>query len=309
MVGGGTVVLGAGNARGHTPPVLLLKAFVGGFLMGTADLIPGVSGGTVALVIGIYERLIDAVRRVGAAIGEVIRGRLHVARGLIAGTEWGLLLPLLAGILSAVALLSGVLEDQLRRRPVLLASGFFGLVAGSVLLAWRMRRRGRPAHWVVMAGTTAVVFIALGGGGSGAVEEPSFLVFFGAGALAVCAMILPGISGSLILVIVGMYGPILAAVNDRDLLILVVFVAGAATGLGFFSQLLHWALSRFHDMVLSALVGLMAGSLRIVWPWPDGVSGAELEAPGDDWAVALLAALIGLGVVVVLSRLAGDSER
>ena len=124
--------------------------------------------------------------------------------------------------------------------------------------------------------------------------------------IAICAMILPGISGSLMLVLIGMYPAVLGAVNDRDFAAVGIFVLGAVIGLALFSQILHWALANYHDVVLAGLIGLMAGSLRILWPWPDGVEGGALAAPGSDWPTALIAALIGLGVVLLISRL---SER
>jgi putative membrane protein len=130
------------------------------------------------------------------------------------------------------------------------------------------------------------------------------LAFFGSAALAICAMILPGISGSLILVLIGMYDPVLGAVNDRDLTAVAIFVLGAIVGLAFFSQILHVALRRWHDLVLAGLIGLMVGSLRILWPWPDGVQGSGLSGPEGDLLGVLLAVLIGFGVVLVIARLA-----
>lgn len=275
--------------------------------MGSADLVPGVSGGTIALVIGVYERLVASIRAGSRALGELVRGNPGGSLIHLRTVEWALLLPLLAGILTAVVILSSFLESQLEERPTTLAAAFFGLVLGSMLIAWRKVRRPRAGEWATAVVVAAVVFAGLGLGGSGTVDDPGPVAFFAAGALAICAMILPGISGSLILVLIGMYGSVLGAVTARDYLTVAVFVSGAVLGLAFFSQLLHWALARHHDLVLAAMVGLMAGSLRVVWPWPDGVDSAGLAAPGADWPSAMVALVVGLVSVFVIARLA-DAE-
>jgi putative membrane protein len=274
--------------------------------MGSADLVPGVSGGTIALVIGIYERLVASIREGSLALGSLGRGSVARFRQRLGAVEWGLLIPLLLGILTAVGLLSSVLEAQLKERPTILAAAFFGLVVGSVWIAWRMIDSPSPMRVMVALVVGGVVFVALGLGGDATVTNPSLGWFFGAGALAICAMILPGISGSLILVLVGMYGAVLGSVTDRDFGALGVFVVGAVLGLAVFSQVLHWALANHRDTVLAGLVGLMAGSLRILWPWPQGVDSALLSAPADDWGWAVLATGIGLAVVLVISRLAAE---
>lgn len=280
-----------------------LRTFIGGLLMGAADLVPGVSGGTIALVIGIYERLIGSVREGSSALGSLLRGRTSAFSEHFSRVEWLFLLPLLAGILGAVLTLSNVIEHQLEANPTIMAGFFLGLVAGSVAVAWRLVRFPTTAHIVVVVTVGAALFALLGLGGDSVVTGPSLSAFFGAGALAICAMILPGISGSLLLLLIGMYAAVLAAVNSRDFLAVGVFVAGAIVGLALFSQLLHWALRRHHDMVLAALVGLMVGSSRILWPWPQGVDSAALGAPGEDWLTVAAAALAGLVVVFVIARL------
>jgi putative membrane protein len=276
--------------------------------MGTADLVPGVSGGTIALVVGVYERLVASIREGSSAIGNLLKWNLDGARKHLQLVEWSFLLPLLGGILLAVALLSSFLEHQLEERPVVLAAAFFGLVAGSVWIAWNLLKNSVAFHSIVAVAVAATLFVLLGFGGGGEVSDPSLLVFFGAGAVAICAMILPGISGSLILVLLGMYGAVLGAVSDRDFTSIGVFTLGAITGLALFSQILHWALKKHHDVVLAGLVGLMAGSLRILWPWPDGVESAELAVPGDDLGLALIAAVLGAVAVYVLAKLAKSRE-
>ena len=282
---------------------IISRSFAGGLLMGTADLVPGVSGGTIALILGIYERLLASIRQGSLGLWSLLRGDFDGFRAHRRSVDWIFLLSLLGGILAAVALLSSFLENQLEDHPTILAAAFFGLVSGSVAIAWGLLKARARSHYVVALAVGSVFFVLLGLGDSTDAASPSLLVFFGAGALAICAMILPGISGSLILVLIGMYAPVLGAVNDRYLGGLSVFIAGAVVGLALFSQILHWALQRHHDAVLAGLIGLMIGSLRVLWPWPAGVAGGALSAVGDDWVPALIAAVVGLGTVLLISRL------
>lgn len=272
--------------------------------MGTADLVPGVSGGTIALVLGIYERLVSSIREGSSALGSLLKGDLTLFKEHLRRVEWSLLVPLLAGILTAVVALASLLDQQLEERPTILAGLFFGLVVGSVIIAWRLLRQPKPSHYLVAGAVGVILFVLLGLGEEAVVENPSAMAFFGAGALAICAMILPGISGSLILLLIGMYPSVLNAVDERDMVVVGVFTLGTIVGLGFFSQVLHWALRRHHDVILAALVGLMAGSLRVLWPWPAGVDSSGLQAPGGDWFAVLIASVVGFAVVFVVSRLA-----
>ncbi|MGH8945710.1 MAG: DUF368 domain-containing protein [Acidimicrobiia bacterium] len=288
--------------------IQIVRTLVGGLLMGTADLIPGVSGGTIALVLGIYQRLVDSIREGSSAIGAALKANFRSMRGHLGRVEWLFIVPLLAGILTAVALLSRFLESQLEQRPALLAGLFLGLVAGSVVIAWRLIREPRRSHlWIGLVVAT-VLFLLLGIGQGQIPDDPSALVFFGSGALAICAMILPGISGSLILVLIGMYAPVLGAVNDREIGLVLIFVAGTVVGLALFSQVLYWALRHHHDPVMAGLVGLMAGSTRVLWPWPDGVSGPALGTPTEGWPLVVLAMAVGVVVVSAISRLAERQE-
>ncbi len=284
----------------------ILRSLFGGFLMGTADLVPGVSGGTIALMLGIYQRLVASIKEGSSALGSALRFDWAGAGRHLRDVEWAFLVPLLVGILTAVIVLASFLEHQLETRPVILAAAFFGLVVGSVVVAWGMIRLRRPTHLVVATLVAAGLFVLLGAGGSEHVGSPGLPVFFGAGALAVCAMILPGISGSLILVLVGMYAAALGAVTARDWTAVLALALGAVVGLAVFSQLLHRALERHHDLVVAAMVGLMAGSLRILWPWPEGVRSAALAVPGADWPGALLASLLGAATVYLITHLAGS---
>ncbi len=290
--------------------VTVVLNVVRGFAMGAADIVPGVSGGTVALVLGIYERLIASIRAGSKALGLLLKADTSGFRTWMSTVEWALIVPLGAGILIAVAVLAGILQRLLHDEAELMAAIFLGLVAGSVVVAWRLMRAPRPFHIAVVAGVGLVTFVALGlqGGTSeetvGQISQPALWAFFIAGAIAICAMILPGVSGSFLLVLMGMYGPVLAAATDRDFAVLGVFMLGAVVGLALFSQLLHHALQHHHDNMLAALIGLMAGSVRVLWPWPNGVDSTELGAPDGDVVLAIAGAIIAFAVVVVVGRIA-----
>lgn len=277
---------------------------VRGFLMGSADVVPGVSGGTVALVLGIYPRLVGSIRAGSSAIGHGVRGDLRTARTRLGEVEWVFLISLLAGIGLAVVTLAHSIEVLLADHPEAMAGLFLGLVAGSVVVAWHLVERWDAKRFAVLGVVAAATFLLLGVRESTSTDVvadasgKSLGVFFVAGAIAICAMILPGISGSFLLVMLGMYGAVLGAVNDRDLVVLAVFLTGCVVGLGVFSQALHWALGNHYATVMAALVGLMVGSTRVLWPWPDGVDSTTLGAPSDPVAVPVLLALAGLAVVV-----------
>jgi len=279
-----------------------------GFAMGSADIVPGVSGGTVALVLGIYERLIGSIRAGSRSLGLLLKLDLRGFRAWMSAVDWAFIIPLGAGILLAIAALARIIQQLLEEQAELMAAVFLGLVAGSVVVAWRLVRVPRPVHAITIATVGLITFVLLGIR-DGTTEEsvvqaadPELWAFFVSGAIAICAMILPGISGSFLLVLLGMYGSVLAAVTERDFLILAVFMAGAVVGLALFSQVLHVALRRHHDIVLAVLIGLMAGSVRVVWPWPDGVDSTVLGAPEGEVLAALAAAVIGFVVVVFIAR-------
>lgn len=288
---------------------------VRGFSMGAADIVPGVSGGTIALLLGIYERLIDNVRYGARALGRLVRLDFALAYVRFRQIDFAFILPLLIGIGLAILALASVLDHLLEEYPEEMAGLFFGLVVASVVIAWRMLETRDALRIVVILATGALTFWLLGFQ-SGPVADPALIAFFGAGAIAICAMILPGISGSFILLMMGMYGAVLDAVTERDLTALLVFMIGAVIGLALFSSALGLLLDRHHDTVLAALIGLMIGSLRVLWPWPNGVGvisdeadevidGTGLEWPesGDIWGPLLLAVLAA-AVVLGLSALA-----
>lgn len=275
--------------------------FLRGFAMGAADLVPGVSGGTIALVLGIYRRLVGEIRTGAGALARLVRLDPGGFLSRLREVDWRFLLPLLAGIAAAVLALSHLIEALLEDHPVRMAALFFGLVAGSIVVAWRLVERRDATRLLVLGGAAIAVFWLLGLS-AGTVREPALWAFFGSGAIAICAMILPGISGSFLLLMMGMYAPVLGAVNDRDLAAAGVFLVGAVVGLASFSTLLHMLLDRYHDTVLAALVGLMAGSLRVLWPWPDGTNGTAIAGPDGDLLFPLLLAVVGAALVLLITR-------
>ena len=282
-----------------------------GLAMGAADVVPGVSGGTVALLLGIYDRLVGQIAQLSAAAAQVLRGRLRLGMAMIWRAEWRFLAALLAGIGIAIVALVEVVRWLIDEQPVGLSAAFFGLVAMTVVTARREVSRWRAGLVAMSVMVAAVVFVLLGVR-AGSVAEPSAVVIVGAGALAICAMILPGISGAFVLLLLGLYDPITEAVSDRDVGTVALFAVGAVLGLGLFSRLLQRLLERWRDAVIAVLMGLMAGSLRVLWPWPvgdadaEGFGNAALGAPpASDLAVGVVAAAVAAAVAVGLHRLGG----
>ena len=292
-------------------PLKVIGTVLSGFAMGTADVVPGFSGGTVALVVGIYERLVANVRQGARTLSLLLRGRpVDAWRGFLA-IEWLFVGSLLIGIASAIIVLAGPLRALITERPIEMSAVFLGLVLGATIVASREFRAPSPWHVLIVAAAAAATFVGLGSTG-GTVTDPTIPMFFGAGAIAICAMILPGVSGSFLLLLLGVYTPVLAAVEDRDLLVVLVFGLGAVTGLAAFSTLLNWLLSRYHDLVLAALLGLMVGSARVLWPWPSatGMGDPTLGAPqADTFFLATALALAAFALVWMFGLFVTALER
>jgi putative membrane protein len=310
--GAGTPEPPASAAPPDTPADLARHAAFG-FLMGAADTVPGVSGGTVAFVCGIYARLIDAIRDASRAGMHLVRGRAREGLRELRLVDWALLVPLLLGILAAVFSLAAAIEHLLEEEPVRIAGFFCGLVLASVVVSGRLLRRrdARAAAVVVLVGV--VTFLALGlrtetSAEAGAAADAPLWAYPLSAMVAICAMILPGISGSFLLVTLGMYDDVLAAVNDRELGILVLFALGCVVGLALFSRLLAWLLDHHHDLVVAAMIGLMLGSVRVLWPWPGGTDTTELARPSGDVLVPVVLGLAGFALVMLLGRLGALRE-
>ncbi|MEJ6539846.1 MAG: DUF368 domain-containing protein [Halioglobus sp.] len=237
--------------------------FLRGLLMGAADIVPGVSGGTVAFITGIYDQLLDSLRAVDLAfLGKLSRLDITGAWQHINGR---FLLALLLGIATSIFSLAQLVSWVLEHHPVPLWAFFFGLIlASAAVLLREVDNWSAPKVLCLLSAGAVAVCIAL----SPVMNlEMGLAGVFLAGFLAVCAMILPGISGSFILVLLGMYSTTLMALKSLDLVFILVFVVGAGCGLLCFSRVLHWLLRRFHQGTMAVLTGFLFGSLMVVWPW------------------------------------------
>ncbi|MPZ73662.1 MAG: DUF368 domain-containing protein [Nitriliruptorales bacterium] len=283
------------------------RHFLHGLMMGGADIIPGVSGGTVALILGIYERLVGAIRNLAVAVVRTLRGDTAAARAHLRDVEWRLVVPLGAGILLAVGIGSVVIPPLLEQFPSQMRGLFFGLIVASLVVPWRRvdRDAGAPVVVAVVAAAVAALLVGLP---PRAVDDPALILVFVIAAVAICAMILPGVSGAFLLLVMGVYEVTLHAISDFDLVYVAVFVLGAAVGLGVFSRVLAYLLATHHGTTMAALVGLMAGSLRALWPWQTETRALQTP-PGDAAHVVVVAALavVGYALVTALVRF-GDDE-
>ncbi len=259
----------------------LLRLFVTGFFMGLADLIPGVSGGTVAFIAGIYEELLISIKKVS---GEVLKLflKFKFKEGL-AAIPFRFLVPLFAGLFTAVLTLANLLGYLLETYPSFVWSFFFGLVIASTWLVAKRVVTWNIRDVIAFITTSVIGYIIVG---SVPVETPSNLpMFFFSGMIAICAMILPGISGSFILLIMGKYTQVLGAVREMNIAVLVSVALGAVVGLAFFSRFLSWLFAKHHDISVAALAGFMLGSVRKLWPWQE-VTATRIDSHGDLVAVA-----------------------
>jgi len=298
-----------------------LGVYASGFAMGSADVVPGVSGGTIAFIVGIYEELVGSIRMVGRPVfwQALLRLQWREAMRLI---NLAFLVTLLAGIATAIVLLAPGIEWMLVHQPVIIWSFFFGLVLASITLVAPRVKVWSLGRWVALvAGIVGAYWLV----GLTPVQTPEdwwFLML--SGAIAICAMILPGISGSFILVLLGKYQFFINAVNQRDLASIALAGIGAAVGLVSFAQVLSWLFRRYHDLTVAVLTGLMIGSLRKVWPWKETVAtmidrhGEEVPLIQRNFippffvegtvnmeiVLALAAALLGVVIVLLVERMA-----
>jgi len=307
----------------QSPPERTLKDYLGlvlrGFCMGASDIVPGVSGGTIAFIFGIYEELVDSIRAINLPVIKLLLA--FKLKTVFKTVPWQFLLAILIGILLAVFSLSRGLEWLLDNHPVLIWSFFSGLVLSSSITV--SKRIGEWNAGTII--TTAICLILsyfIVGLVPVATPETWWFIFL-SGTIVICAMILPGISGSFILVLLGKYQYILEAVNRRDILTLGIFATGAAVGIITFAQVVSWLFKRYHDLTVAALMGLMIGSLRKIWPWQETISwtidrhGAQVPLEqinilppdfGSEFVAAIGIALVGFLIVVVLDILANKEE-
>jgi putative membrane protein len=239
-----------------------------GFLMGAANVIPGVSGGTMALILGIYEELINAIRSINL---KFLRRITHFnIKEALSSVPWPFLVPVGLGVLLATFSLAEVLSWLLDRYPVIVWSFFFGLILSSVITVSRVIKQWRIPTIVAIAVGTITAYGLFGVIPVSTPNAPWFI--FVSGFIAICAMILPGISGAYMLVLLGKYHYILEALNNKDFFTLFIIGAGALVGLISFAQILGWLLKRYYDLTMAILIGLMCGSLRKIWPWKETVT-------------------------------------
>ncbi|GAA4812952.1 DUF368 domain-containing protein [Marinicella pacifica] len=275
--------------------MMYLWVYLKGLLMGVADVVPGVSGGTLALITGIYERLIKAIARVdGVFFSYLVQFKINRAWRHLDG--W-FLLALFGGILTAVFLFAGLLSHLLVTRPVLTWAFFLGLIVAAAVLLVVAENSKNPLYWIwlvvgVVSGyllsTKTLFSLPVGYAG-----------IFLAGMIAVSAMILPGISGSLLLVLLGKYTVLLEAVHQREWLILMIFAVGALLGLLLFSKLLKCLLVHYHTGMIYFLSGLMLGTVFKVWPWKSKIDVNLWPWQHSEPQYLMSGLMIFAGVVVV----------
>ncbi|MDR9433862.1 DUF368 domain-containing protein [Pontimonas sp.] len=278
---------------------------VRGGAIGVAEIIPGVSGGTIALLVGIYDTLISsAAVMVRAALALFRPSKRLRDWPALRALPWFRLALIAAGMLVAIVAAAAVIEPLIDQFPELTRAFFAGLIVAS--LAVPIRMVGEPfglSRIVLVLAVGAGVFLVLGFAPLNQVDPQPWMIISSA-ALAVCALVLPGVSGSFLLLSLGLYQPTLAAVNDRDFGYLGLFIAGALLGLGSFVVLLQWLLQRARALTLTVMTGLLLGSLRALWPWQ--TDERVLLTPVIDQLVpALLWAALGVVIVVALMVLEG----
>ncbi len=264
--------------------------FLKGMAMGAADIVPGVSGGTIAFITGIYQRLLAAIASVSWSVISVLRTEgLPAAWRTVDGT---FLLVLLLGIGTSIVSFASLLSWVLATHPIPLWSFFFGLILAS---AWLLiselfgeareggptRERGVRPFGLGLYLIIGVIFAFLLTVAVPVTVEPTHLVLFFAGAVAICAMILPGISGSFMLLLMGLYAPVLTAIKTFDLQVIGLFAVGCLVGILSFARILSWLFLRYRHEVIALLVGIMLGSLNKVWPWKETMT-TRINSHGEE---------------------------
>ncbi|WP_017536848.1 DUF368 domain-containing protein [Nocardiopsis halophila] len=285
---------------------------VRGALIGTAEVVPGISGGTVALITGIYETIITSAGHVVSGIrltvSDLPRGRGTArAAAEFRQADWAAVFAVLIGMAAAALTAAKLLAPLVESEQQFAYAVFFGLVLASVYVPYSSTpERWRIGDYLLALGVAAVAFVLIGLPPSQI--EPNPLIVVCAAAVAVSALVLPGMSGSLILLTLGLYAPTMNALNDRDLGYIGTFFLGALIGGALFVKLLQWLLDRHHHLAMVVMTGLLAGSLRALWPWQheDRTFYAPTEVP---FTVLLMAVGFAVVVAVLLLERATRSRR
>ncbi len=293
-----------------------------GLCMGSADVVPGVSGGTIALITGIYEDLLAAIKSINtAALKRLLTGDI---KGALAMVHIRFLFFLFIGIGTAIISLARLMNYLINNHPVYTWSLFFGLIVASILMVGKKVRPWNTSATLSFIAGSAVAWLVVGLIPVSTPEELWFL--FLAGFIAICAMLLPGLSGAFILLILGKYEFLTATLKNpflpANMIIIFVYCAGTAAGILCFSRFLKWLLDRWHNATLAFLTGLMAGSLRKIWPWKETLESIIIRGephvlkeqnilPPDfssAFMLAVLLAVIGVILVLALDRMSGSKR-
>jgi len=291
-----------------------------GIAMGIADVVPGVSGGTIALVLGIYEQLLESISNCALSLGKILKGDFAGFIQQLKKVNFFFLIPVIAGMFVTIISVSGPMVDLLEEHPEPMSGLFFGLVAASAFIAFSLIN-----YWnfqkIIFSLATAIIFFALLGFRSSAFKDPSLWVFFLSGFVAICAWILPGVSGAFLLLVMGNYASVLTAIDNQDFEKLSMLSLGAIIGLAVFSTVLKFLLDKHRDIVLSCLIGLMLGSSRVLWPWPNGVgvinedgneilSGTNVNWPNStNFLTPLLLGFLAFGLVLIIDSVSKRSTK
>ena len=277
-----------------------VRLFFTGFTMGLVDLIPGVSGGTIAFLFGIYDELLYSIKVMSGQVPRLLlQGKFRAAYQAI---PFSFLLPLVLGIALAIFSLVQIVTFFLENYPVQVWAVFFGLVVGSVLVVSKRVALWNVNRWLLLFAGFLLTYLVLGLPVMNTEATP--LVLFATGAIAILAMILPGISGSLIMVILGQYEAVIGAVAERNIMKMFFFASGAILGLALFARLLSWLLRNYHSAVIAFLIGVMIGSLRRIWPWQTEQADGTVMNMLPAFDASLLSALIlAVGGFVIVWRL------
>ncbi|MDA9349255.1 MAG: DUF368 domain-containing protein [Polaribacter sp.] len=289
-----------------------------GMAMGAADVVPGVSGGTIAFISGIYEELLSTISNVNLSLLKTLKtSGIKAAWKQLNGS---FLTALFLGIFVSIVSLAKVIKHLLESQPILLWSFFFGLVLASIIyIAKQITDWNFKAFLVLIIGAVLAYFITTLN--PLVSENSSSLFVFLAGAIAICAMILPGISGSFILVLLGAYKPVLEAINNRDFKTILVFMAGAVVGLLTFSRVLKWLFKNHKNLTLAVLTGFIIGSLNKIWPWKETltwrINSRGVEVPFNQQSIspfsfdedpqlimAIVFAVLGFVLILGMEKLA-----